>query len=115
VARRKWLIACGSKSEIVPDELEGSNQRSKALINEVADVRKKAFTQFHAQQLCPDRGAHVAFKAIEYRSRQIRVLTEHLQYRRAIGQVLVIAGHPACWPDRQRERNCSFARCRCNR
>ena len=49
------------------------------LIDEVADVRKEAFTQFHAQESCLDRGVHVVFKAFDYGIRQIRVLTDHLE------------------------------------
>jgi hypothetical protein len=73
------------------------------LLDKIADFRKYAFTQFHAQQLCTRRCEQILLKSLNHRVRQIRLSMQHPKYRGAVSGKLVITWEAACRADRQGE------------
>jgi hypothetical protein len=75
---------------ILPQQEQAATRQQ--LVDEVADIREDAVAQFHAQKTRIEGSVQGLFKALNYRSGQIRLPSEQLNKRPAIGWVLVVAG-----------------------
>ena len=79
----------------------------KTLIDKVPNIREHRLTQFHTQQACVG-GAQLRFKTFQHVTRQIRLLPQQAQQRRAVHRAFVVAGKPAGRADSkgQWDRSC---------